>query len=43
MLFLQEREPQNSHIAVRVGFTESKVSTDIDGQKWTYHLATSFI
>ena len=25
-----------------MGLTESKVSTDIDGQKWTYHLATSF-
>jgi hypothetical protein len=30
MLFWQEGEPQHSHIAIRVGLTDSKVSTYID-------------
>jgi hypothetical protein len=42
MLLWQEEEPQHSHIAFRVGLTGSKISTDIDSQKWTYHLVTSF-
>ena len=42
MLFWQEGESQHFHFAGRVGLTGSKVSTDIDSQKLTYHLATSF-